>query len=706
MQLNTRHMSQAVTTHLLVVSEGSAAANRLISNLRNEGLALRAGHADSEAELGKLLVHAEWDVLACYENSRIPPERVLALLRHHEQALPIIVVTPTETSHDLLSLVRAGIRDVIADADDARLVVSVQREAAQHRLQRQLRRLEVQQHELEKRHRLLLEGSDSAIAYLQDGVHLYCNRSYAHSFGYASIETIATTPFLNLVTAAERARVRALLSSALTAGAAASVSASGEVSATVAVLRQDGSEDSLQLVFTPLEYHGKPCLQVSVRAAIGNADYQAAVERAASQDLLTRLDNRAHFHLRIESAIRKAVQTRVFSSLLVIELDEFIDISSAIGRSNANIVLNDIAAFLQDSIGKPFAAARLDAHEFGIIVYDGDPDEILALGKRIQSRLSEHISLALLNSLPLSCSIGMALINDHTSDAADVLARAHTNLRQNAMAHAANNEFSIDSQPAASAMLACLAGALEQQRFRLLYQPLVHLKGAAWHRYEVLARMLDSDGNEVAPGAFLQLANLNGMGESFDKLIVGKALDALSEASAVHSLIINLTSNTLASRTFLPWLSAQLRSSRMTADMLVLQISEIDIYNSPACSLEFCAGLHELNVQIAISHFGCALEPFAILQQVKPAFVALEVSTVRDIIYSAQQKQSIKALVSRVHAEGLQVVVPQVDDLDMLPVLWETGADFVQGSSLQSPSPELHYEFVQVEEITLAAAQH
>lgn len=691
-------MSQHAITHLLVLSEGSEAANRLISSLRNEGLALRAHHAGSEAELTRLLIHDQWDVVVCYENARIPPEQLLALLRRHELDIPVILVAHTEASHDPLPLFRLGIRDVIPNAEAMRLVVSVQREAGQYLLRRQLRRLEIQQRELEKRHQLLLEGSDTAVAYLQDGVHLYCNRSYADSLGYASIETITTTPFLNLATPAERPRVKALLSSAPLE----------EVSATVAMLRQDGSEESLQLVFTPVDYHGKPCLQLCVKAAHGNAEYTSAVERLGTQDLLTRLDNREHFLTRIESAIRKAVQQGTASSLLVVELNEFVDISSAIGRSSANIVLNDIAIFLQDIIRKPFAAARLEEHKFGIILYDGDPDEALALGMLIQSRINNRISPAMLSSLELSCSIGMALINGHTLDAGDVLERAHNNLRQTPLATDANYQFSlgVDLDHDAADMLAYLKAALEQQRFKLLYQPLVHIKGESWRRYEVLTRMLDPDGNEVAPGTFLQLANLNGMGESLDRLVVSKTLGALGDAGNVHNLIINLTSNTLTSRTFLPWLSEQLRSLRIPADLLVLQVSEIDIHNSPARSIEFCRGLHELNVPIAISHFGCALEPFAILQQVKPAFVKIDSTLVRDIGYSAQQKQSLKALIDRVHADGMLVVVPQVEDMDALPVLWDTGADFVQGYCLQGPSDAMNYEFVQVEEITLSAIQN
>jgi len=691
-------MAQDGITHLLVVSAGSDAANRLISDLRNTGMLLRAANAGDEQTLATLLVQDQWDVVVSYDNPLLPAVQLLGVLRRYDQDMPVILVTAADPDPDAQARFNAGIRDVLAPQEHQRLLLSVQREAAYYLLRRQLRRLELRHRELEKRQQLLLASSTTPVSYVLDGVHLYCNPGYAACFSYDSVEKITTTPLLNLISTGDRPRIRTLLAQPL-----------AEVhTETVSILQPNGSEIPMQVSFTPVEYHGKACLQVSLRQPAGNSDYSAALALAQSQDLLTRLDNRVHFLTRVESAIGKAVQQGVFSSLLVVELNEFVDISTAIGRSNANLVLNDIAAFLHSAIRKPYAAARLDEHTFGILLYNGDPDEALALGAVIQGQLNSRISPAMLPALELSCSLGMALINGHALDAAEVLARAHASLRQgNLQMPPGNFQFRIGNslQPDAGAMLDYLQAALHQQRFKLLYQPLVHIKGDSRQRYEVLTRMLDSDDNEVAPGAFLPLLRLNGMGESFDRMIISMALNAIGGQDSVQCLIVTLTSNSLQSGTFLPWLSTTLRERRLPADLLVLQLSEIDLHKSPAHAKTFCRGLRELNVGIAISHFGCALEPFALLDALRPAFVKFDETVVRDLIYSSQQKQNVQRLIHQLHTRKLQVVVPQVEDMDVLPILWQAGADFAQGYCLQRPSQEMNYEFVQVEEIILPAAQ-
>lgn len=679
-------MNLGAFTQLLVAADSLDAANRLISGLRGSGVAVRSASASNEHELVTLLTQATWDVLVCYPGERLPLASVLAALLRTEAEVPLLCVG-TQASLD--------VHETINPDEHERLLVAVRREAEVSRLKRRVRQLELQQRELEQRHSVLIDGSSTAISYIQEGVHLACNLSYARCFGYDSKAAIANIPLLDLVMPESRPALKSLLSTPL----------DEEARATLRIKRQNGSEDMMELCLSPVEYNGKACVQLLVTPARGNAEYAATVTQIGNEDLLTRLDNAEHFRTRIEHAIRAAVQDNKFSSLLLVAIDDFADISAAIGRSSSNIVLTDVARMLRDLIAPRDAAARLDEHSFAILLQDGDPDRALALARDIQGRMNNRISSAMLTSLELGCVIGMALINGMAGDADAVLARARANLRNKPLSADGKFQYRIGEELRhdAGAMLDYLKSALLNKRFKLLFQPLVPINGAGLKTYEVLTRMLDRDGNEVSPAAFLPLANLNGIGEEIDRLVIGLALDSMKDA-ATERLLINITSNTLMSRTFLPWLSDKLRASRTASDLLVLQISEVDIHGNPDRALAFCRGLQQLNAGMAICHFGCALDPFAVLDHLAPTLVKLDESLVRDIIYSPQQRENVRNQIGRLHEQGLLVVAPQVEDMDVLPVLWQTGADYVQGYCLQRPSDAMNYEFVQVEEITLPAA--
>ena len=684
-------------THLLIVADEHHSANRLISSLRQERIALRAANALSEGELVQLLTQDQWDVLVCFDSGRVSLDAVLAVMKKHEQDFPVIYVT-SKTVADPLPLYRLGVHDVVATDAASYLLLSVQRAARQYLLQRQVRRLEVSQHELERRHDLLLQTSTTGICYLQDGVHLYCNDEYARFFGYDSAATVSVKPFLNLLAVPEREPMKAVLRLATRT----------EQSLTLSVLRADGSECSAELRLTPVEYHGKACVQVRIAPAAGNSAYSDTVARLNNQDLLTRAANRSYFIAQLESAIRKAVQQGSFSTLIVVEIADFEEVKTAIGVSNANFLLNDIAQFLQTLAKDEGLIGRLNEAQFGMLLPGGNPDETLQLTSLIKERCNSYLSAAMSNSLTFHSLVGMALINGHALNADAILTRAQNWLLGNHpfAADTGQPELVEAAAPNAGEMLDYLALALSEKRFTLYYQPIVHIKGGSNHGYEVLIRMIDKEGNELRPGAFLPLAILNGMGESIDRLVASLVVSARETAANDDSLILNITSNTLTSRTFLPWLNDQLMQRRFPSHRLVLDLSEIDFHANLDSASQFCRNANQLGLKIAISHFGTAIDPFAIFSSVKPSFVKLDESVVRDIVYSTQQKLNVQSLIESLHARGMLVAAPQVEDMDVLPILWGVGADFVQGYCLQAPTRDMNYAFVQEEEITLSAPQH
>ena len=687
---------QSTTIRLLVTATSSAIANRMISDLRHAGLSINAAHTCKGDELATLLCTHSWDVLVCHSFPALSAPAVLQTVQQQEAPLSVLVVDDHIAATARQALFREGACDVIATKESERLVRGIRRESAYRQLHRRLAALELDFRQTAQRLSHLMDDSPAPYACMLDGLHIYCNSSYAALFEYPDTDTIRTTPFLDLVAQQDREKVRNLLQAA-----------ENNASICIRGLTLNGSVNALKCLFTPTRHNGKNCLQLKAEHDSGNAQYREELEKLQSRDLLTRLENRKFFKNRIEKAILKAYESRIFSALLVVELNALVDISSSIGKANANMVLNDIAAWLQKTIKMPFAAARLDAHVFGLLVYESNPDRIILLGREIRTQINKTISPAMQDTREPGCSIGMSLINDNSHDAESVLERARTRLPQG---HPENESpFSFcgneTGQHGASGILRYLQMALQQKKFRLVYQPVIDLRGQNHPGYEVLSRMLDSDGKETSPDTYLWLANLNGLGEQLDRLVASMVLEQLANQALEESLVLKITPNTLVSRTFLPWLSEQLSFKRVNCDRLTIEISEIDLYSTRDCALNFCHGLAELGIGISICHFGCAIDPYPILDEIKPAFIKFDVTLVRDIIYSTQQRSHVQKMIQTLHARNTKVLIPNVEDKDVLPVLWESGADFVQGFALQSPCHEMRHEFMAEKVITLAAQQ-
>ena len=115
--------------------------------------------------------------------------------------------------------------------------------------------------------------------------------------------------------------------------------------------------------------------------------------------------------------------------------------------------------------------------------------------------------------------------------------------------------------------------------FRLLFQPIISLRGDSDEHYEVLLRLLNQQGEEVPPGDFLGAAKNAGLAEKIDRWVILNSIKLLAEhRSKGHNtrLFVHLSANSLQDQTLLPWLSVALKAARLPSDSLVFQIGETD----------------------------------------------------------------------------------------------------------------------------------
>lgn len=682
--------TKAELIHLLVISSQFDLLNKLLSRLRNEGLQLKALGTDSQRELHELLSSRRWDLVIYGLDSALSLNESLKILSESGLELPIIVLTDSRTRIPNRLLLGGQIQDLVGTEDDARLQLAIKREVDHQRLKKRFRLLSVNHRELEKRHQSLLDNTQQALAYILEGMHLYCNRSYAELFAASSAKALEKTPLLDLFSGKQRENLRYLLSG--------TVNSKQEIDLEFA-------DQRLNLIFTPVSVDGQDCLQLMIRPGTGNVAYSKKRQTARNRDLLTRLYNRTFFLDKVEQAIADALRNDKHAAFILVEVNEFLDIQSTIGLANANLVLRDIAGFLQKSVKKNFSAARLGDFEFGLLVEDCRLPEAIDLANFIKSKINNHVTTTALPSLQLSCSLGIAAINEQARDAEDLIARARLNLNNQTVPGKALAQQNTDSDDDNLDLLtAQLNAALANKRFALLFQPMVSLQNDSSNDYEVLSRMLDEDQQIIPPAKYIPLANLNGMGEALDKVIVALACDALKKAGDIPvRLIINLTNNSLSSLTFLPWLSKYLLKRDIGLDRLLFQISEVTICNSLESCTEFCHGLASLGIAYIVCHYGCVIDPDKYLSAISPKCVKLDNSLVRDISISQYHQEELTTLIQELHGQGFKVIVPHVEDNTVLPLLWKAGADYVQGYSLERPSQNMDYDFVQNHIITLRA---
>src|SRR5690606_22377239 len=113
----------------------------------------------------------------------------------------------------------------------------------------------------ERRSQQLLDSSRDAIAYVQDGLYLYANQSFAELFGYEDKDDIDCMPIMDMVDDKDQDTLKTFLKDFTFKGLDAE-----STKLAFRGLKQDGTAAPISLEVSHVTYDEEPCIQFLARA--------------------------------------------------------------------------------------------------------------------------------------------------------------------------------------------------------------------------------------------------------------------------------------------------------------------------------------------------------------------------------------------------------------------------------------------------------
>ncbi len=688
-------MSDREPIRLLILEESQNRAEELIVLLRTAGRATRAHLIESESDFLSKLNEQSWDlILAAAEANGFQAETALKLISSAEKDIPLILLADNRDPASITEGLKLGAQDVILDDDDERLVLIVQRELINLENRRARRRAEVELRETDRRNQLLLDSSSSAIAYVHEGMHIYTNNAYSDLFGYDDPDDLAGIPIIDLIASEDQDKFKRFLKT---------FDAQNAEEEEFSCVDSEGSTILATLSISPATYDSEPCTQIIFKTMVDDTQLEDRIKEISSQDLLTGLFNRQYFIEQLDNAVDNANQGKESSILYYVEIDNFPRVRSDAGLSNADLILGDLAALIRTNIPDDLLMARFGDDVFAILGRGGDKEKATALAEDIRARVESHLSEVSGKNYQTTISIGLSLIAENTSTVEEAISRAHQAADELESGNAVNfynpANISVGEEGkgvSADALKDMLSIALEENRFKLVFQPIVSLHGDDDEQFEVLLRLPDAEGNVMKPGQFMNTAEEMGILQKIDRWVILQSVKALSAQRAGGGkgrLFINVSHKSIADDTFLPWMSVALKAARLPSDAIIFQIHENDATSYIKQSAKFTKGLAQLHLKTSINHFGCSLNPFNLLKHLTPDFVKLDGSFAQEIERSEEKQQELIDMVKSLQTTGVLTAISGVESPDILPTLFMTGINYIQGNYISEPLDDLDYDF-------------
>jgi diguanylate cyclase (GGDEF)-like protein/PAS domain S-box-containing protein len=145
------------------------------------------------------------------------------------------------------------------------------------------------------------------------------------------------------------------------------------------------------------------------------------LQHHAAHDPLTGLPNRRLLWHRFNAALQRCRHTGLKGALLFCDLDHFKDVNDKYGHEAGDLALREIAGRLLAEVRHGDTVARLGGDEFAILAEDIADDDLDVLVERIIESICRPLEGI---DVPVTVSIGTAIVSPHVSDLDELLRTA------------------------------------------------------------------------------------------------------------------------------------------------------------------------------------------------------------------------------------------------------------------------------------------
>jgi len=409
----------------------------------------------------------------------------------------------------------------------------------------------------------------------------------------------------------------------------------------------------------------------------------------AMHDDLTGLANRRSF----EQAVRTAMVTGT-PQVAEVDLADFKNINDRFGRAVADRALIAVARLLARTVAGPIVVARIGGDEFALLVPDATTAETDAVVKQVMDALRRPLAVGE-DELLLNARVGVAGA-DGVADAGELLRRADTALDATKTQGSRYRRYrpDLDEHANVAARLgADLRHALDDEQFRLVYQPIVALPSGHTVAVEALVRWQHPVRGTVSPVEFVPAAERTGLIVELGAWIMRTACAQAAQwqdtlgPGAPGYVSVNVSAHQLAQPDFAGFVASVLQTTGLSPAHLLVEVTETAVFGG-GVAVETLEQLRRLGIRIALDDFGTGHSSLGLLQTVPVDVLKVDKSFVDNVTMAGRHAVLAEALIKVSNGLGLDAVAEGVETAEQAEELYRLGYRFAQGYYFGRPVTE------------------
>ena len=460
-------------------------------------------------------------------------------------------------------------------------------------------------------------------------------------------------------------------------------------------INTDGTVTSAEFsIFPKRDIEGKVCGFRGVAHDITERKIaEEKIQYMATHDSLTGLPNRLMFSQLLNHSLQSANRYKRQFAILFIDLDRFKNINDTMGHEAGDLLLQEIAARLKQTLRAVDVVSRLGGDEFVILIDEvSDTSHVATVAHKILISIIKPLTI-MEQECRITASIGISIYPKDAEDEQSLMKNA--DLAMYLAKEEGKNNYQFYSEDIQSKSLEHLSietnlrFAMERNELSLHYQAKVDFKTNAITGVEALLRWQNPNLGSVTPMQFIPVAEETG-------LIIPIGLWVMKTACAQNvawqqqglppvCMAVNLSPRQLTDDNLIDDIMTALNESGMAPNLLELEITESMVMHNPTRMISVLAKIKSLGVRLAIDDFGTGYSSLAQIKHFPVDTLKVDRSFIRNIPQDAEDKAITEAIIAMGKTLSLRVVAEGVETLEQMNFLKDHSCDEMQGYYFSKP---------------------
>jgi diguanylate cyclase (GGDEF)-like protein/PAS domain S-box-containing protein len=452
--------------------------------------------------------------------------------------------------------------------------------------------------------------------------------------------------------------------------------------------RKDGTEFPVDVTLSTMSTDDGTVVTSIIRDVTERKRFETQLKHLADNDALTELYNRRRFEEELVEYGQYAARYSEGGAVLLLDLDRFKYVNDTHGHKAGDEVIRAVGSALRESVRKSDVVARLGGDEFAVLLKNaarGEAERVAGL--MLETVRSRELPIAG-QKVTMTTSIGVALFDSNDANVEDLLVEA--DLAMYAAKDAGGNRYEVSeadgqhltSMQARLGWVDQIRRGLDEDRFVLFCQPIVHLATDEATQWELLLRLEGDDGELIPPAVFIPTAERFGMIQEIDMWVVKKAIHLLHEQRHRPGglrLEVNVSGKSMGDSEIPDMVEREIAATGIDPSRLVFEITETAAIANMEQARAFADRLTSLGCRFALDDFGAGFSSFYYLKYLPLNYLKIDGDFITSLTSSVTDQLVVQSMVDIARGMGMKTIAEFVEAKETATMLHEKGVDYSQG---------------------------